>query len=123
MLTFSTACIHKDLLLSCDFNAYHPQYIDFWLWRQLCLKYPIHYVEHAITKWRRHPESYDNTANIEDTTDFLFASNNLLKEQVMFSVADRFSTAMFRLFHHSRWKIIRHEMARINRAFYDVKVS
>lgn len=116
MLTFSAACISKDLLLSCDFNAYHLQYIDFWLWRQLCLRYPVNYINNAVTWWRRHPESYDNRSNIEDTTDFLLASNGLLKEQVQFSFADRFHVSKFRLFHHSRWKIIRYEMARIYRA-------
>lgn len=113
MPTFSAACIRRELLLTCDFNAFHPQYIDFWLWRQLCLRHPVHYVEDAVTYWRKHDESYDFTDHIQDTTDFLFANNELLKKQVSFAFSDNLGIALFKLFHKSRWKIIQYEMERI----------
>lgn len=113
--TFSAACIQKDLLLNCDFNAFHPQYIDFWLWRQLCLTHPIYYTEKAVTYWRKHNESYDYKANIADITQFLIENNQLLKKQHPLSIADRINLAIYKRFHKSRWKIIQHEMKLINR--------
>lgn len=113
MPTFSATCIQRDLLMTCDFRSYYSQYIDFWLWRQLCLKYPIHFLSGAVTYWRRHGESYDCRENIEDITDFLFANNQLLKKQVSYSWLDKVNVYLFRCFHKSRLKIIEHEMNRI----------
>ena len=113
MPTFSAACIRKDLLLSVDLNAYHSQYVDFWIWRQLCLRYPVHFLENVVTYWRRHDESYDYKENVGDITDFLFSNNKLLIKSVSYGFVDRLKVFLFRCLHRSRLKIIEYEMKHI----------
>lgn len=83
MPTFSSACIRRSLLTQCDFNSFIRPYLDFWLWRQLCLLHPIYFVEECITYWRKHDQSYDMKEGVRNIGDFLIASNNLLITQSM----------------------------------------
>lgn len=88
MPTFSSACIKTSELKQCDFSSIVPQYLDFWLWRQLCVNNKVHYVDDCITYWRKHDESYDMKENVQNIDFFIIASNNLilnkLKKKVPF---------------------------------------
>ena len=81
MPTFSSACIAKDILQGCDFNSLYSPYLDFWLWRQICLTNPVFFVPDCVTYWRKHNISYDMTAHVQDIRPFLIASNDLLIKQ------------------------------------------
>lgn len=81
MPTFSSVCVKKDILMSCDFNPFYPQYLDFWLWRQLCLKHKVYFAENCITFWRKHNDSYDMKFNVKNIKDFLLASNKLMLDR------------------------------------------
>ena len=113
MPTFSAACIKRDLLLKCDFDSYHPQYLDFWIWRQVCFKYPIHFTSDAITYWRRHSKSYDSKENISDITQFLLESNKIIEKENPIPFIEKANIALFKLLHKNRYKIIEYEMEKI----------
>jgi glycosyltransferase involved in cell wall biosynthesis len=110
MPTLSAACIRRDLLLACDFNSYHPQYIDFWLWRQLCLMHSIHFVSDAVTYWRKHDESYDMKQNISDISDFLMANNQLLMQRISMPWYRRFEILKLYRLNKPNNEIIESEM-------------
>lgn len=78
MPTFSAACVKKELLSSCDFNSPIRPYLDFWLWRQICLKSKVYFVNNSITLWNKHDASYDMTHNVSDISQFIYNSNNLI---------------------------------------------
>lgn len=69
--TFSAVCVPKYILEKCDFNSYIPQYLDYWLWRQISRKYNIFYAKKSITFWRKHEDSWDRRDNIADISKFL----------------------------------------------------
>lgn len=79
--TFSSVCVTKKLLSECDFNSYYPQYLDYWLWRQILLTTPVYYLSNVITYWRKHNRSYNETANVKDISKFLQASNKVLRKR------------------------------------------
>lgn len=55
VLTFSAACVRRDLLLACDFHPIgRPSALDWWLWRQVAYDNPLYYIDRALTKWRMH---------------------------------------------------------------------
>ncbi len=87
MPTFSSACIKTSLLKKCDFNSYYPQYLDFWLWRQLCLNNNIYFLDNCITYWRKHDSSYDMKDNVRDLKKFLIASNDLIIKQIKTNIS------------------------------------
>ena len=120
MPTLSAVCVRKDLLMACDFQPYVPQSLDFWLYRQLCLKHPIHYVTNAKTYWRRHNQSYDYTKtkkNINQEMAFLEASNQLLmaQENIPITPYDKINIALLKALPKSRRKIIQYTMKTIYR--------
>lgn len=82
MPTFSSACIKTSELKRCNFNSFVPQYLDFWLWRQLCVNNDVYYVDDAVTFWRKHDASYDMKENVSDIKSFIIASNNLIFKQI-----------------------------------------
>ncbi len=96
MPTFSSACIKTSELKKCDFNSFYPQYLDFWLWRQLCLKNKIFFVDNSISYWRKHNESYDMKDNIKDTKSFLIASNNIILKNLNVSFITNLKLNLFR---------------------------
>lgn len=77
--TFSCVCVKKAILERCNFETVIPQYIDYWLWRQILLKEKAYYTNDAITYWRKHKESYDFTQNVADLSLFKSSSDKLLK--------------------------------------------
>ena len=53
--TFSCCMVDRDVLEACDFDACpRPANLDWWLWRQICCKYPIYVVHEKLTQWRMH---------------------------------------------------------------------
>ena len=78
MPTFSSSCVKKDILESCNFNSPIFPYLDFWLWRQLCFTKNIWFVKNCITFWNKHNNSYDMTHNVSNIDDFLYKSNDLI---------------------------------------------
>lgn len=76
--TFSSVCVKTSLLRKCDFCSPLPQYIDFWLWRQILSTEPCFYCDSAITYWRKHPLSYDQRKNVTNLEQFITLSDNLI---------------------------------------------
>ena len=82
--TFSQVMIKKDILLKCDFNAPIQAWLDFWLWRQVSLLYPIGYIDKKLTHWRIHENSFvlvDYDKNNDNKKLFRQKSNKLLAKK------------------------------------------
>lgn len=78
--TFSAVTVPVDILLSCNFNSFLPQYLDYWLWRQICLSRDLCFIENATTFWRRHSESCDARENVPDIKEFLAQNDKILRD-------------------------------------------
>lgn len=76
--TFSSVCVRKDVILSCDFNSVYAPYLDFWLWRQIAIKNNIVFSENSVCYWRKHDSSYDMVSHLSELQDFFIANNELL---------------------------------------------
>lgn len=76
--TFSSVCVKKNVLLSCDYSSIYPPYLDLWLWRQIGIKYCIAFSENSICYWRKHDLSYDMVRHLSDIQFFLIANNSLI---------------------------------------------
>lgn len=81
--TFSSVCVKTSLLRKCNFCTPLPQYIDFWLWRQILSSEPCFYCDSAITHWRKHPLSYDQRENITDLEHFIALSDNIIQTPLL----------------------------------------
>jgi glycosyltransferase involved in cell wall biosynthesis len=88
ILTFSIVMIKTDVIKSLDFNSVVPAFLDWWLWRQLAIQYPIEYIDKKLTYWRRHNTSYmvDFRENIEHENNLKKASNLLLLKKFPFKM-------------------------------------
>ena len=55
ILTFSCVMIKKSCLVDCNFdnNPFKPN-LDWWLWRQICYKNYIYYIDKKLTFWYMH---------------------------------------------------------------------
>ena len=79
--TFSEVMIKSSILKSLDFNTPVSSWLDFWLWRQVALIYPIGYVDKKLTFWRIHNKSFvmqNFEENNKNKKIFKKASNKLL---------------------------------------------
>ena len=116
MPTFSSACIKTEELRKCDFNSYYAPYLDFWLWRQLCVNNNIYYADEPITYWRKHNESYDMKENNKNITPFLIASNDLILSKIKRKVPlyERIKLAFFSIILR-RKKFIKQQMKIISK--------
>lgn len=76
--TFSAACVKRNVLLACDFNAVYPPYLDLWLWRQIGIKYNVAFSKNSLCYWRKHDSSYDMVSHLSELQDFFIESNELL---------------------------------------------
>ena len=54
--------IKKSILEKCDFNTPMLTCIDWYLWAQITLG-DVYYINKKLTKWRRHKQSYINSAD------------------------------------------------------------
>ena len=63
ILTFSAACVRRDVLASCDFHPVGREVLlDWWIWRQILYNRPLYYIDRKLTKWRMHA-SFMTSAN------------------------------------------------------------
>ena len=63
ILTFSAACVRRDVLVSCDFHPVGREVLlDWWIWRQVLYDWPLYYIDRKLTKWRMHA-SFMTSAN------------------------------------------------------------
>ena len=56
--TFSCVMIKTNIIKNLDFNTPIPAWLDWWLWLQVAIKYPISFVDKKLTVWNRHEGSY-----------------------------------------------------------------
>ena len=56
--TFSCAMVKKELIRSCDFDAYFAPSLDMWLWAQLANKTQFSFIDQPLVHWRQHDTSY-----------------------------------------------------------------
>ncbi|MCQ2966100.1 MAG: glycosyltransferase [Alphaproteobacteria bacterium] len=81
--TFSCVMIKKDVLKYCNFESVVPAWIDFWLYRQIFIKYPLFYIDKSLTKWRIHNSYNSNDKTLEylkKSYEFLIYNNAILSK-------------------------------------------
>lgn len=79
--TFSAVCVKKEVIQQANFNTPYPAWLDFWLWRQLCISNKIYYISKELTFWRKHDKSYDATSNNKDFNGFIKNSDQYLASE------------------------------------------
>ncbi len=57
--TFSCCAVKTELLKSADFNSPVPEWIDWYLWVQICQETKILYIDKKLVKWRLHADSFN----------------------------------------------------------------
>lgn len=86
ILSFSCVMVRKDALASCDFDHVPSRAnLDWWLWRQISLEHPVHYIPRRLTLWRMH-RSYmaqDSHASRLMYEEFLAAGDKLLLQRML----------------------------------------
>jgi len=68
--SFSACCVKRDILEKCDFNTPVAAWLDWWLWRQILVEHPLHYIIQRTTYWRIHETSY-NSKETEPDVDVM----------------------------------------------------
>ena len=62
--TFSCIMIKKEILNNLNYDSIIPEYVDFWLYRQILLNNNLFHVRSNLTFWRVH-DSYNNDKKAE----------------------------------------------------------
>ena len=79
--TLSSVMIRKDVLVQLDYNTPVPAWLDFWLYRQILIRYVLYFVDEELTFWRQH-NSFNGLENsskvVNQLGDFLRKSNQLI---------------------------------------------
>ena len=83
--TFSAVCIKKEVIQNINFSTPYPAWLDFWLWRQICVFNKIYYIPQELTLWRKHNESYDAVSDNKDFNGFIKSSDQYLVSQYSLS--------------------------------------
>ena len=76
--TFSIVMIKTTLIKSLDFNTPVAPWLDWWLWRQAVIEYPISYIDKQLTIWNRHDCSFISEAKNIEIKPFIKKSDALL---------------------------------------------
>lgn len=80
--TFSAVCVKADILKSLNFDATIPAWLDWWMWRQVLVKYPLYFINEKITEWRIH-KSFNADVNafkyFEFAPEFIIENNKLIQ--------------------------------------------
>lgn len=79
--TFSAVCVKKEVIRQANFNTPYPAWLDFWLWRQICVFNKVYYIPQELTFWRKHDKSYDATSDNKDFNGFIKSSDQYLVTQ------------------------------------------
>ena len=78
--TFSAIAIEKKALLECDFNSYVQAWLDYWIIKQILIKYEAIYINKKLTYWRIH----DNSYNKREYNELLRAKFHLVLRMLLF---------------------------------------
>lgn len=62
--TFSCAAVKTDLLKEANFNSPVPEWIDWFLWIQICQKTKVSFIADKLVFWRQHSDSLNRKKNI-----------------------------------------------------------
>lgn len=62
--TFSCAAVKTDLLKGANFNSPVPEWIDWFLWIQICQKTKVSFIADKLVFWRQHSDSLNRKKNI-----------------------------------------------------------
>lgn len=76
--TFSAVCVKKEVIQKANFNTPYPAWLDFWLWRQICVFNKVYYIPQELTFWRKHDKSFDATSDNKDFNGFIKSSDQYL---------------------------------------------
>lgn len=80
--TFSCVMIKKEILDNLDYNTIIPEFLDYWLYRQILLFNPLYHIKKKLTFWRQHGNSYmtkqQSSKKSHTLDEFLKANNELL---------------------------------------------
>lgn len=105
--TFSAVCVKKDIIRHANFDTPYPAWLDFWLWRQICVSNKVFYISRKLTYWRKHDKSYDTISNNKDFNGFIKKSDQYLVAQYGLSQIlaitnkeKRYFRWLVELFHH-----------------------
>lgn len=89
--TFSIVTIKKNVLRSLNFSSPIGAWLDWWLWRQVAIKYPVNFIDKKLTYWRLHQVSYNSKEmvnkelQIRNNKELLLRkSNNYIKRHCCF---------------------------------------
>ena len=83
--TFSAVCVKKEVIQNINFSTPYPAWLDFWLWRQICVFNKVYYIPQELTLWRKHNESYDAVSDNKDFNGFIKSSDQYLVSQYSLS--------------------------------------
>ncbi|MBO5234071.1 MAG: glycosyltransferase [Prevotella sp.] len=79
--TLSSIMIRTDVIKSLNYDTPVSAWIDFWIYRQILIKYPLYFVDKELTFWRQH-NSYnglsESSKRVNQLEDFLKKSNILI---------------------------------------------
>jgi glycosyltransferase involved in cell wall biosynthesis len=62
--TFSCVAVKTKLLKEADFNSPVPEWIDWFLWIQICQKAKVSFIPEKLVFWRQHNDSLNRRKNI-----------------------------------------------------------
>ena len=62
--TFSCAAVRTDFLQEANFNSPVPEWIDWFLWIQICQKTKVSFIADKLVFWRQHSDSLNRKKNI-----------------------------------------------------------
>lgn len=79
--TFSAVCVRKTVIQQTNFETPYPAWLDFWLWRQICVSNKIYFIPQKLTFWRKHDKSYDAVSDNKDFNGFIKCSDRYLVAQ------------------------------------------
>lgn len=76
MPTLSCVMIKKEILQKCDFDSPIAPWIDWWLYRQICLNSQAYFINEKLTNWRIHNNSYIQDTKNQNPVDTLSIFNH-----------------------------------------------
>ena len=76
--TFSCVAVKTKLLKEVDFNSPVPEWLDWYLWIQICQKTKVSFIKEKMVYWRQHSDSLNRKKSI-----FNYLNNyNLFRRRV-----------------------------------------
>lgn len=76
--TFSCVAVKTKLLKEADFNSPVPEWIDWYLWIQICQKTKVSFIPEKLVFWRQHSDSLNRKKSIIQ----YFRKYNLFRREV-----------------------------------------